>query len=690
MEVSSIIEEYNNAKDNDFRYMTLKQPVLIRSIQKDFDKLMANLYLPVLTHNVDSELQQLVSFEVLPRAVLSLFDSQVEEYNSNGLMWAYIERYVFYPIIDSLESGNETITNLLVQSLRNILNILISNDLNIKSVTRNDQILSDNYQSKYQDEEFMKLVSFMLKESQKETTVAGLQGYQETIQKLIEVSYDGRLRFLSPKALKMCIESLHAYEDYNTSSEMLLNKVIENTDIAAVAQTQQYFSLSNLKFMSKNWYKFAECCSGIIPKLIDEISKETEKSDISKMLEIISNLKDYLLQGTITNEGHPKLPSDLSILLLDRVLNILTNIIPSIESRDVINKHHNNNDLVTTESDTDIVVEDIDQQAYLDELDAGMSSNYDEDLSFTVDFEGDDTSSNLLEVTEEELQDIDVYNRDYNVIVKHSLNILYDVFLAERTGVIQFGPHLATAREKLNCIKSKVSDSNLDSKTFSLFTHFFERLEDFDRKVFETYEVLSIEELKIEISTPIPERKGAVVFTLIEYLGKDQVSLEELQSIIELIDHLIDVRVTDGDNDKYLSGNDENLIAEALLPHLRMNKSFVHTFKAGNISKKVDNGATLRTMIYTTLSRLDITKHLLVCKVIECLLHYGIKDKQDLIRDIAQSILKKLLDEHYEEILALETTWYSKYLVPIIAESTLPTNNFLTAYPPFTFHTVDS
>lgn len=167
MEVSSIIEEYNNAKDNDFRYMTLKQPVLIRSIQKDFDKLMANLYLPVLTHNVDSELQQLVSFEVLPRAVLSLFDSQVEEYNSNGLMWAYIERYVFYPIIDSLESGNETITNLLVQSLRNILNILISNDLNIKSVTRNDQILSDNYQSKYQDEEFMKLVSFMLKESQK-------------------------------------------------------------------------------------------------------------------------------------------------------------------------------------------------------------------------------------------------------------------------------------------------------------------------------------------------------------------------------------------------------------------------------------------------------------------------------------------------------------------------------------------
>lgn len=94
----------------------------------------------------------------------------------------------------------------------------------------------------------------------------------------------------------MCIESLHDYEDYNTSSQMLLNKVIENTDIAAVAQTQQYFSLSNLKFMSKNWYKFAECCSGIIPKLIDEISKETEKSDISKMLEIISNLKDYLLQ----------------------------------------------------------------------------------------------------------------------------------------------------------------------------------------------------------------------------------------------------------------------------------------------------------------------------------------------------------------------------------------------------------
>ncbi|KAL3230174.1 Uncharacterized protein RNJ44_01537 [Nakaseomyces bracarensis] len=683
MNVLEVIKQYKGTSDNDIKYMALKQPVQIKNIQLDFNRLMLEIYLPELVTGDDPELKQLICFEILPKLTLSLFSEQIEESVTPDLMWAYIERFVFNRIIDKMTECDEEALETLLQALRNIVFLLHEKDITVFTVTKNKLVFDDHYKTEYQADEIYKLANCMKIEYMKMNSVAGLQGYQEILQKLIEISFDGRVRPLDIRILRVCAEVTKDFETFNKSTGNLFYCLIERARLFEVGDNFDLFNLNNLAVMSKIWYKFQTKAEQILSTKATELKSETEPKKVDKIIRIINNMKAYMFQTTIINNNSPLIDTKFSLELSMTLIQALSNTLSDMEKKNKITKPSNvNNFIIPQEKQIDINIEDVDQQAYLEELDADLSSNYDEDLSFTVDFEDDENSSSVLMIDEMHLSEINEYKTVCYSIVSNSLDFFYSLFEAGGKAVYHAGEELDSLRSSLVYLKGVADRLNSDLRIDSLFMEFFEKVDNNGNLKHQDYDLLQMIDIQKFILGDNHEKKDQILYTIRELLKKDDNSLKDLQSIIEIIDILVGLRSQHVDAYLYLDKDDQNQIARALLPHLKTNKTFVYTIKVGNISKKVDEGATFRTMVYTTISRLEITDHLVVCALIEFLLRYGIKDKQDIIKQIAQSTLKRLLNENYEQIQALELQWYSQIVLPLMTDSSLPVNDFFVSFPP--------
>lgn len=683
MDVKDVIDKYNGTTDNDIKYMTLKQPVQIRNIQIDFSRLMQEIYLPELISGNDPELKQLICFEILPKMTLSLFSGKIEESVTPDLMWAYIERFVFNRIIDKMAENEDEAAASLLQALRNIVSLLHEKDITVLNVTKNKLVFDDHYKTQYQADEIYKLANCMRNEYTRLPSVAGLQGYQEVLQKLVEISFDSRIRPLDIRILKVCVEVTKEFETFNQPTESLFLCLIERASLFEVGDNFDMFNLDNLAVMSKKWYKFQNKSKEILSSKAEELKSETDPKKVDKIIQVINNMKPYLFQNTIINNSCPPIEAQFSLNLATTLMTALSNTLADMEKKNKITKPSNvNNLIIPQEKQSDINIEDVDQQAYLEELDADLSSNYDEDLSFTVDFEDDQNSGNFLLIDETQLSELNEYKSICYSIITSSLDFFYSLFEAGGRAVYKAGEELDSVRNNLEFLKTVADKMNSDLRIDSLFMEFFDKLDSNSNLKGHDFELLEFIDIQKFILSDNYEKKDQIIYSIKQLLNKEGSSLKDLQSIIEVVDILLGMRSQHFESGISLSKEDQNMIARALLPHLKTNKTFVYTMKVGNISKKVDEGATFRTMVYTTISRLEITDHMVVCALIEFLLRYGIKDKEDIIKQIAQSTLKRLLNENYEQIQALELQWYSQIVLPLMTDSSLPVNDFFVSFPP--------
>lgn len=113
--ISNLIEKYRSTKDNDLKYMLLRQNFEINDIENELIPLINYLLLPILVEEQDMEILNLVSFQVFPNLVLTLIRD-----NATAAHLGWVTSLVWDPLLDqSMIYANRSF--VLIETLRNIL-----------------------------------------------------------------------------------------------------------------------------------------------------------------------------------------------------------------------------------------------------------------------------------------------------------------------------------------------------------------------------------------------------------------------------------------------------------------------------------------------------------------------------------------------------------------------------------------
>lgn len=151
-----------------------------------------------------------------------------------------------------------------------------------------------------------------------------------------------------------------------------------------------------------------------------------------------------------------------------------------------------------------------------------------------------------------------------------------------------------------------------------------------------------------------------VVFTIHETLLSTN-ELSVLQLILEILDQL-----TTKEYSQMVCIKDS--LSEVLmwfLPLFKPNKLFIKTLKVGNMKQKIDEGTPLRVMLYTVLLKCaNRMNYKASCEVLKQATKYGLKDRDDGIREKqALSLIRNIIEHHYTTFLGIDEEWYRSEIV---------------------------
>lgn len=114
LHISKLIEQYRSTKDNDLKYMLLRQNFKINDIEDELAPLVNELLLPVLVEEQDMEILNLVSFQVLPDLVLSMISDPA------AAQLGWVISLICDPLLNqSMIHANRSF--VLIETLRNVL-----------------------------------------------------------------------------------------------------------------------------------------------------------------------------------------------------------------------------------------------------------------------------------------------------------------------------------------------------------------------------------------------------------------------------------------------------------------------------------------------------------------------------------------------------------------------------------------
>lgn len=153
-----------------------------------------------------------------------------------------------------------------------------------------------------------------------------------------------------------------------------------------------------------------------------------------------------------------------------------------------------------------------------------------------------------------------------------------------------------------------------------------------------------------------------VVYTVKTTLDSDA-TLPELLLAVEVFNQLLLTGSTEVDYDP---------ACQALVRHMKQNKAFLQTIKVGNMTQTIDEGSTLRTMVYSTIFEIITTrdlKYTTCCLMLTEAVSRGVRDVDPTINTLSLKIIETLLQSHYNTIRAVDPTWYNKTLLPKTIET---------------------
>ncbi|CAI1746940.1 hypothetical protein SEUBUCD646_0O01350 [Saccharomyces eubayanus] len=656
--ISKLIEQYRSTQDNDLKYMLLRQNIEITDIEDEMVPLVRDLLLPILVEEQDMEILNLVAFHVFPGLVLSLIKSKA---NAAATQLGWVTSLVCDPILNE-SMVHENRSFILIETLRNILQKIESaSHLNYRHPVTN----SFEFITKFIVE--MKRHMREIDEAQLSHSLSegNMLIYIESLNLLLKFYFFSDTTHPS-LTISLPFDILNDIftiaQDYSTTNtnesidritEKLLLTSTQLTHPLDLERLCSKIDFKTLLVISRIWYKFGPMINALfterlLPGLLSPTYAE-EGYSVEGILEMIHNF--YPFYSIRRLKDNKCLLSDSTVALLRRslfdILNTLNRSFTAAHNEKVDDYHR-----VDDNDDGFISDNDPEQQAYLDEL---VSDNDDGDL-YEQETDDDRADDENFEKSEETTKDLTQINE--------ILSIFAELHYPQEE---RFPKLLAELQSKISI------DSSLIGKILS---------QDACESLTPGGNEIDLDEILNELKSNKFARKNDTLYTLTRCLSSKLSSdLSVLQLSIEVVDQLL----VKNHSDNITRGEQFQLI-KLVLPHLKTNKSFIDTLKAGNFTQKIDEGVTLRTMILSLLLQLLPLDYSMLGEVLPTIAKYSVKDKDLTVRDLSLQLLNQILSTHYNHLIGIDWDWYSNDFYQVLQETCIKKDvdtELLHQYPPY-------
>lgn len=655
--ISKLIEQYRSTQDNDLKYMLLRQNIEITDIEDEMVPLVKDLLLPILVEEQDMEILNLVAFHVFPGLVLTLIKSNA---TAAVAQLGWVTSLVWDPILNE-SMVHEDRSFILIETLRNILQ-KIENASHLEY--RHPLTNSFEFITKFIVE--MKRHMREIDEAQLSHSLSegNMLIYIESLNLLLkfyffsDATHPSLTVSLSFDILNDIFTTAQDYSATNTNES--IDKITEkllltSTQLTHPVDLERLCSKINYKTLlvvSRIWYKFGpminELFTGrLLPALLSPACAE-EGYNVEGILEIIHNFYPFFSIRRL--KDNKPLLSDSAVGLLRRSLfDILGTLNQSLTTT-----HNEKADDYHRVDDDDGFVSDNDpeQQAYLDEL---ISDNDDGDL-YEDDADDDEADNENLEKSDETTRDLTQINE--------ILSIFAELHYPQEE---RFPKLLAELQSKTTI------DSSLIGKILSQ-----------DAREFLTSggNVIDLNEILNELKSNKFTRKNDTFYTLTHFLSsQDSSELSVLQLSIEVVDQLLVKNHSDN-----ITRDEQFQLIKLVLPHLKTNKCFIDTLKAGNFHPKNCEGVTLRTMILSLLLQLLPLDYSMLGEILPTIAKYSVKDKDPTVRDLSLQLLDQILSTHYNYLIGIDWDWYDNDFYQVLQDTCIKRDvdtELLNRYPPY-------
>ncbi|CAI4052791.1 hypothetical protein SUVZ_15G1280 [Saccharomyces uvarum] len=656
--ISKLIEQYGSTQDNDLKYMLLRQNIEITDIEDEMVPLVKDLLLPILVEEQDMEILNLVAFHVFPGLVLTLIKSNAA---AAVTQLGWVTSLVWDPILNE-SMVHEDRSFILIETLRNILQ-KIENASHLEYC----QPVTSSF-------EFITKFVVEMKRHMREIDEAQLSHslsegnmliYIESLNLLLkfyffsDATHPSLTVSLSFDILNDIFTISQDYSATNTNesidriTEKLLLTSAQLTHPVDLERLCSKINYKALLVVSRIWYKFGpminELFTGrLLPGLICPSYAE-EGYSVEGILEMIHNFYPFFSIRRL-KDSKPLL-SDPTVDLLRRslfdILSTLNRSLTTTHNEKVDDFHR-----VDDNDDGFVLDNDPEQQAYLDEL---ISDNDDGDL-YEDEADNDEVDDENLGKSDETTKDLTQINE--------ILSIFAELHYPQEE---RFPKLLAELQSKITI------DSSLIGKILSQDTCEF---------LTPGGNVIDLNEILNELKSNKFTRKNDTFYTLTHFLSsQDSSDLSVLQLSIEVVDQLL-VK----NHSENITRDEQFQLIKLVLPHLKTNKSFIDTLKAGNFTQKIDEGVTLRTMILSLLLQLLPLDYSMLGEILPTIAKYSVKDKDPTVRDLSLQLLNQILSTHYNYLIGIDWDWYSSDFYQVLQDTCIKKDvdtELLSRYPPY-------
>lgn len=657
LHISKLIEQYRSTKDNDLKYMLLRQNFKINDIEDELAPLVNELLLPVLVEEQDMEILNLVSFQVLPDLVLSMISDPA------AAQLGWVISLICDPLLNqSMIHANRSF--VLIETLRNVLQ-KIENSPHL-----------DYHQPVNSSLEFISKFIVEMKRHMCDVDAAQLSHslsesnmliYIESLNLLLKFSFFSDAA--SPSVMvtlpfDILNDVFTIAQDYSaTNTNESIDRITEKLLLTSTQLTHPVdlenlcpkMKYNTLAAVSRIWYKFGPIVDKLFTNRLLPVlfpPQMGEECNVEDVLEIVHNFHPYFSIRRL-KDNRPLL-SDSTISQLREGLFGMLSILNDSLTRTQNENDHGSDNLIDSDdgfgSDNDP-----EQQAYLDEL---VSEGYDENM-YDGDTDDEDADDINVEKNDEATKDITETNK--------ILLIISELHYPQEE---RFSELLVELQTKI-AINTSLIDKILSKETTELPTH--------------NGEIADLNEILNEVKGNKPIRKNVIFCTLAHTLSLQSGSeLSVLQLSIEVIDHLL---VKNHSNN--ITRGEQFQLIKLILPHLKTNKSFIDTLKAGNFTQKIDEGVTLRTMILSLLLQLLPLDYSMLGEILPTIARYSVRDRDLGVRDLSLQLLDQILRTYYNYLIGIDWEWYKDDFYQVLQETCIKKDintNLLLQFPPYLPH----
>lgn len=205
-----------------------------------------------------------------------------------------------------------------------------------------------------------------------------------------------------------------------------------------------------------------------------------------------------------------------------------------------------------------------------------------------------------------------------------------------------------------------VLEDDGDSQAVNICTQILDALKTSQRNPHRGFPQL-VDLTQVKTSELAADQIADVVYTTTKFLD-NETNLQALLLAVEILNQL-------------LTGNsaeiDYSSVCKSLIPHMKQNKAFLQTIKVGNMTQTIDEGFTLRTMVFSSI--LQVTTHPIdypvCCTLLMEAISRGVRDVDPTIGATSIKIIQTLLRDNYNAIRAVDPTWYNGTLLPKTQET---------------------